>query len=279
MTTMYTRKTDWMNDYLANANYYVSDHSSYGKTLALPADAKVSLRFFGNIKLGYIFLLAINAPRTLWNSCLTPEVREHLNNLNIITESKIPLLLFSDDNPEQFGVLENNSKGKLLDGKGLRQFFGQFNQEFLSNLGDAKPKNRTYNDSFQAWTINNLSKYLTVNDIDAFGLSPANNRLNLIELKRPKESCETWLPYVDDAGNYKAGNWMSSNLKNTYFKTVAYNAENMDSIVFLDVSHIQKDELSGCLFRGTVQAIDFESLACMQPMEHFASTRVRRQHY
>lgn len=276
---MYTRKTDWMNDYLASANYYVSDHPSYGKTLALPVDAKVSLRFFGNIRLGYIFLLAINAPRKLWKSCITPEVREHLNNLNMITESKIPLLMFSDDNPEQFGVVENNSKGQLLDGDGLRQFFGQFNQELLSNLGDAKPRNRTYNDSFQAWTINNLSRYLTVNDIDAFGLSSANNRLNLIELKRPRESCETWLPYADDAGNYKAGNWMSSNLKNTDFKTIAYNAENVEPIVFFDVYHIQQNELSGDLFRGAVQAIDLERLACMHPMESFTSTRVRRQHY
>ncbi|MDW1975664.1 hypothetical protein [Vibrio sp. Vb1980] len=276
---MYTKKTDWMNDYLASSDYYVSDHQSYSDKLALPAEAKVSLRFIGNIKSGYIFLLVINAHRSQWRACVTPELREHLNHLNMITGSNIALLLFSDDCPDQFGVVESSGNAQKLDTTGLKQFFGQFNQEYLQNLGDAKPRNKTYNDYFQAWTINNLSRYLTVNDIDAFSISLLKNRLNLIELKRPNEPCSTWLPYVDDAGNYKAGNWMSSNLKNTYFKTVAYNAENMDSIVFLDVSHIQRNELSGYLFRGTVQAIDFESLACMQPMEHFASTRVRRQHY
>ena len=276
---MYTQKTDWMNDYLANSNYYVSDNPSYSERLELPVNAKVSLRFFGNIKLGYIFLLAINAPRGLWNSCLTQKVREHLNNLNMITGSKIPLLLFSDDSPEQFGLVENKCKGQLLDSNSLRQFFGQFNQEFLSNLGDAKPKNKTYNDSFQAWTINNLSRYLTVNDIDAFGLSSAGNCLNLIELKRPHEPCETWLPYTDDASNYKAGNWMSGNLRHTRFKTIAYNADSMESVVFLDIYDIQQRRLSGKLYRGIVQAIDLECLVCLHPMESFVSNRVRRQHY
>ncbi len=276
---MYTQKTDWMNDYLANSNYYVSDHLSYSSKLELPTDAKVSLRFFGNIKLGYVFLLAINAPRELWNSCLTPRVKEHLNNLNMITGSKIPLLLFSDDNPEQYGVVENRSKGQLLDSNGLRHFFGQFNQKFLSDVGDAKPKNKTYNDSFQAWTIHNLSKYLTVNDIDAFGLSSAGNRLNIIELKRPNESCETWLPYVDDTGNYKAGNWMSANLRHTHFKTIAYNATRVEPIVFLEITHIQQRQLSGNLYRGKVQAIDLESLVCLNPLVPFVSNRVRKQHY
>lgn len=268
-----------MNDYLANSNYYVSDHHSYGNKLALTSEAKVSLRFIGNIRAGYIFLLVINAQRSLWRGCVTPELREHLNQLNMITGSNIPVLLFSDDCPDQFGVIESSGKAHKLDTNGLQQFFGEFNQEYLQNLGDAKPRNKTYNDYFQTWTINNLSRYLTVNDIDAFSISPLKNRLNLIELKRPNESCAKWLPYTDDVGNYKAGNWMSEYLQNTHFKTIAYNADSVEPIVFLEISDLQQSQLSGKLYRGSVQAIDLESLTCLYPMKPFVSNRVRRQYY
>ncbi|MGF1806853.1 hypothetical protein L4C31_16525 [Aliivibrio sifiae] len=276
---MYTQKSDWINDHLATSNYYVSDHSSYSSRLGLPTEAKVSLRFFGNIRMGYIFLLAINAPRSVWKSCMNQSVKDHLIQLNKITKHKIPLLIFSDDTPDEFGIVESNWTGRVETGQGLREFFAQFDSDFLSNVGDAKPKNRSYNDSFQAWTISNLSRYLTVNDIDAFELSSIDDSLNVLELKRPKESCKTWLPYTDDAGNYKAGNWMSNNLSNTTFKTIAYNADEKSTIVFLDIRSIQANQLSGSLYRGSIEAIDLRKLNCMKTMEAFSSTRSRSSHY
>lgn len=276
---MYTQKSDWMNDHLATSNYYVSDHSSYSARLGLSDTAKVSLRFFGNIRIGYVFLLAINAPRSKWRDCMNQSVKDHLIELNKVTKHKIPLLFFSDDTPDEFGIVENNWTASLETDQGLRAFFSQFNSDFLSNVGDAKPKNRSYNDSFQAWTINNLSRYLTVNDIDAFELSLVDNSLNILELKRPRESCETWLPYTDDAGNYKAGNWMSSNLNNTSFRTIAYNEDDKSKIVFLDIHSIQANQLSGKLYRGSIEAINLNKLNCMSTMENFSSTRSRRSHY
>ncbi len=276
---MYTQKSDWMNEHLATSNYYVSDHSSYSSRLGLSTTAKVSLRFFGNIRIGYIFLLAVNAPRQMWRDCMKQSLKEHLIELNKFTSHQIPLLFFSDDTPDEFGIVESNWTARLETGNGLREFFSKFNNEFLSNLGDAKPRNRTHNDSFQTWTINNLSRYLTVNDIDAFKLSSIDSSLNILELKRPKESCETWLPYTDDAGNYKAGNWMSNELNNTSFKTIAYNADDKTKIVFLDINSIQANQLSGYLYRGSVEDIDLNTLKCKQTMEVFSSNRSRRSHY
>ena len=276
---MYTQKSDWVNDHLANSNYYVSDHSSYSSRLGLPTTAKVSFRFFGNIRIGYVFLLAINAPRSIWRDCMNQSVKDHLLQLNNVTKHKIPLLFFSDDTPDEFGVVDSSWIPRVKTDQGLREFFAQFDNEFLSNVGGAKPKNRSYNDSFQAWTITNLSRYLTVNDIDAFELSSTDDRLNVLELKRPKESCDTWLPYTDDAGNYKAGRWMSNNLSNTNFKTIAYNEDDQHTIVFLDICVIKANKLSGNLYRGSINAIDFRKLNCMKAMESFSSERRRRPHY
>lgn len=279
---MYTQKTDWMNDYLADNNYYVSDHLSYSKKMDLPENVKVSLRFFGNVRIGYVFLLAINASRSFWKECITEKIKLHLKTLNSLSSNPIPLLLFSDEAPKEFGIFTSDGRKQVVDDQGLSQFFSSYNSAFLADVGEAKAKNKTYNDSFQAWTIKHLSRYLTVNDVDSFSLLESNIGLllNVIELKRPQEeSYETWLPYTDDTGNYKAGSWMEKNIRNTTFRTIAYNANKNLMISFFDIQNIQSSKLNGLLFRGSIQAINLTNLQCGENLQVFTSNRCRQKNY
>lgn len=275
---MYTQKADWMNDYSADLGYYVSDHDSYRDSLGLPESAKVSLRFFGNVQIDYRFILVINAPKYLWENCINQTVKKHLLSLKYFVKQKVPIIFFSNDQPDDFLIIEINEIDQINKNKDLRLFFEEINPRLLSNSGNAKPKNKSHNDSFQEWTTTNLSQYLTINDIDAFKLSPQNNTLNILELKRPKESYETWLPYTNDAGNYKALDHISHKLKNTHCRTIAYNKDNKDKIVFLNILNIQRDLLSGELYRGSVENIDFNKLVCLQNMQTFDSTKKIRNY-
>ncbi|GKQ00627.1 hypothetical protein NUKP74_43290 [Klebsiella quasipneumoniae] len=80
-----TIKDDWMNDYLSDHGYFVSDHESYRISLGLPKQAKVSLRFFGNVKIGYFYAIVINCDESGWKQCIT--AREGANKQVISSQA------------------------------------------------------------------------------------------------------------------------------------------------------------------------------------------------
>lgn len=278
---MYTEKSDWINNYLADNDYYVSDHPSYSDKLKLTKGAKVSLRFFGNISCGYYFILVINAPRDEWTNCMTDELDQHLNVLNTISLNSIPLLLFSDNDSNKFGILRSDKSKSLLNDQELEKFFGSYDKRFLDNVGGSKRKNKTHNDSFQTWTADHLSRFMVVNDIDAFSFSKldANSaddayQFNIIELKRPqRESCLDWLPYTADKGNYRAGEWIQSNFKNTKFRTMAYNKDLNLTMSFFDIQSITENTISGFEFRGSIEDVDLRNLQPTKSLQPFTSNR------
>jgi hypothetical protein len=116
------------------------------------------------------------------------------------------------------------STPQKFSGKELAEFFGKVNSSLTKNIGEAKEINSSVNDPFQTWTRTNLSRFATINDIDAINLNVMASKSLLFELKRVKENVSTWQPYLDDWTNYAT--FMAACI-DTYHahRVIAYNPE------------------------------------------------------
>ncbi len=259
-----TIKDDWMNDYLSDHGYFVSDHESYRISLGLPKQAKVSLRFFGNVKIGYFYAIVINCDESGWKQCITTSILEHKEKLKGILDGNISILMF-DNNKDSFciydGAISKISSAQLV------TYFSNINSDLTAESGTFKQINRTTNDAFQVWTRKNLSKYVSCNDIDAFKIM--GDTIEFVELKRPVQDCYNWLPYLNDYGNYKALQVMgrvNRNIKSIF--TLSYNANNNAKFVVFELDRIERDVIEGRLSKVKTSEIDiikWFSLLTYQP--------------
>lgn len=107
----------------------------------------------------------------------------------------------------------------------LASWFYATAPELALNLGTSKETNRLesqrFSDFFRVFTRSYLSRFCVVNDIDAVRLRGAEPAI-LLELKKPKESVESWEPYIDDCANYVYFHNISRKI-GAEFRTIAYN--------------------------------------------------------
>lgn len=247
-----TIKDDWMNDYLSDNGYFVSDHETYRISLGLPKQAKVSLRFFGNVNIGYFYAIVINCDESGWEQCITASLLGHKEKLTDILDGNISILMF-DNNQGSFciydGVIRKISSVQLV------TYFSNINSDLTAESGTSKRINRTTNDAFQAWTRENLSRYVSCNDIDAFKIG--ENTIEFVELKRPLQNCYDWLPYLNDYGNYKALQVMGITNRNIKsISTLSYNANNNKHFVVFRLDKIERDVIEGGVSKVKVSEID-----------------------
>jgi hypothetical protein len=248
-----TVKNDWMNDYLSDNGYYVSDHGSYRNSLGLPIQSKVSLRFFGNVRIGYYYAIVINCEEPYWSKCITNSLLEHTKKLSLILDKKVSILIF-DDHQDIFCIYTNEIQ--KFSSQELIKYFSNINSNLTTDSGTFKGINKTTNDAFQDWTRKNLSKYVACNDIDAFKIN--GDTIELIELKRPVQECYKWSPYLNDYGNYKALQVMGSNNFGIQpIFTLAYNANNNEHFVVFKLIKIEKDIIEGLLSKTKASEINF----------------------
>lgn len=230
-----TKKTDWMNDALAGAGAFVSDHSSYSQRIGLDDRFKVSLRFLGNAKIGYfIFLVIISEEETEVSSSLANSIFDHLSYIEKHgVEVKAAIIC----DIEKYHIISDRTTS-ILEKQDLAAWFGNINEELSRRQTTAvKLINKSMNDKFQEFTREQLSNYITCNDIDA--VLPFNSadgpRFALLELKRPVESIDGWRPYSADLANYKAMLRISDEAKGVAV-TIAYNEEGEDDFLLLRYS-------------------------------------------
>lgn len=224
-----TEKKDWLNDYLGNKDsFYVSSHNSFNAKVELPDSYDISIRFVGNQRMDYEFLLVLIVD-SLDLKHLTDNSK--VDNFMILFSKKFNkqlhiIIAQKDVSSDIFFTSTKTSDFKKYSSKELRDYFTKINPNITNETGVLKEINKTMNDSFQYWTRNNLSKYITVNDIDAFFIS--DSIVFILELKRVKEDLKTWLPYIDDISNYKACDKIVKSLESSFnnFRTVAYNIDN-----------------------------------------------------
>lgn len=266
-----TTKSDWMNNLLAYNDYYVSDHSSFSEKLNIPIDYQSSLRFYGNVRVGYRFILVIKYfdifDKTIVNNEAfksTVEIFERVfSNLSGLHQGFT--VLFYSDNEEYFIYYKN--KFEQCNSQRLIQYFSFVSEELTANAGANKKINVSLNDSFQLWTRTYLSKYITFNDFDAFKFTESE-MLNLIELKRPDQSTiQTWFPYKADVANYKACLNISNSSNSTKFCTIAYNSDDEEFLVCVYISNIGRDnQLSGTKYLGNIKDFDFNNMCFREPV-------------
>lgn len=97
-----------------------------------------------------------------------------------------------------FAILEGMNYRENLDTKSVLQAFEKYDPALIGRSTNLKPLNRSFNDFFHLWARQNMKGFQ--NDIDAF--IKQGEKIHMLELKRPKESVNTWKPYLADSKNY-----------------------------------------------------------------------------
>ena len=274
-----TIKDDWLNERLAREGYLVSDHPTFSAIMGIAPDCSVSLRFFGNISIGYYFALIIKADCLEWDAFSALSSNSIIVELEASLPSKLLVLFCDNVDSTKFGILDGAGV-RLGNSEDLVRSFTEVNEELTLSPGGLKGINRTINDPFQAWTREHLSRYIVFNDVDAFIIQEDGNLL-LLELKRPQESVDSWYPYTDDASNYKAGVAMTQASGGAInWLTVAYNEEDENSISIFWITQATKQVVNGYRTIRSVDSIDFSNIHdAVCEKAPFYSTRSRRRHF
>lgn len=239
-----TDKSDWFNDYLSKKGLLVSSHSSIKKYLDYEdEDYDISVRFIGNVRIGYDYLLIIITNNM---NSFTPnqKLKILIDNLSCKFKKNIYTLVLPQQNYQknQFLSAEDGLNFYKHDIEYLQNFFHSINNSFTEDIGTSKEENKSINDNFQQWTRLYLSKYITINDFDALSVDTA--KLYILELKRVEEDINTWLPYLDDYGNYIACDTIikSLGLDLNHFRTIAYNVDNKENVAICILFSIDRKE-------------------------------------
>ena len=208
--TITTDKLDWLTDKLSIFGFV-----SY----------KPEFRFIKLQDKYYFFFTIDSLEKTDLISVMNENHYKTLNN-------KISDLFIIGYDNNKFVITKDGNTFKELDDKELSIYFENLNPELTKNVGTSKEINKSQNDSFQIWTRKNLSKYSTINDIDAMYIN--KNDIVLLELKRPKtQNHMVWNPYPDDIANYIALEDISKLLKCKYYIiTYNINDENLVTLHF-----------------------------------------------
>ncbi|MDF7811644.1 hypothetical protein [Hymenobacter sp. YC55] len=246
---MHTTKQDWLNDALAANGCFVSGHASTERFLGLKGKAEVR---FAMLKDGTaLYFLTIRSPE--------PDYREvywkafETNMLGWLRSVYQPLIqLFYHDDQEEFDVFfPGRGSFRQLSFQGLAELVGKYNSSFVAKPGTRKDINSTTNDVFHFWTRTYLSSSCVVADLDAFTFNM--HQAVFYELKRVKESLQTWRPYVDDSRNYGALNKIARAHGGVAI-TLAYQSAS-DPVVAM---HRNLDVQAQECIRGQVQLLDKE---------------------
>ncbi|MGN7299084.1 hypothetical protein [Ferdinandcohnia sp. SAFN-114] len=224
MTTQ-TVKNDWLNDWFADNNYFVSGHEKFSESLNLPEETKVSIRYV-SLNKNFLWLLTIEADEGLWQ-----QIQEILEDnvvfdfINSKFEKKMNILIFSPTKQDYFCYKKYNGKYVNMDGDKLKSAFNNVLPNIDQNVGTIKEVNKSVNDNFQIWTRESLSKFSVINDFDAVYLTKDKQSKNqLFEFKRVKQDLSTWMPYLDDSSNYNRINTISNKLGFSNY-TLVYKVE------------------------------------------------------
>jgi len=261
-----TNKTDWLNDKLAEKGLLVSSHNSFNKYLGYNnLNYDISIRFIGNAKLKYNYLLIIIVDDI---NDFTPnnQIKKFLSKLSEKFAKQIYTIVSSRNEEEILFLTSLNGIDFIKsDTNGLKLFFKHINAQYIENIGVTKTVNKSINDNFQKWTRANLSMYITINDFDVVAID--SPKIFILELKRVEEDINTWLPYLDDYANYKACDVIIEDLglDLNHFRTVAYNTNNENEIAICILTSIEKNKYK--LFK---EVSPFENL--FKKPKYFEST-------
>jgi hypothetical protein len=115
----------------------------------------------------------------------------------LILKPKFTLAIWPNQT-ELFAVYESGHLFKDLDTPKVLNWFRKYDPDLVGSTSNLKPLNRSFTDFFHLWARKHMKGFQ--NDIDAYKLNI--DKVQMLELKRPKESSKTWKPYKADLSNY-----------------------------------------------------------------------------
>ena len=225
-----TQKADWFTRYLYKKDFWV------GGTPVMQGDSSWSsatqtIRFFNssNFEFLIVYILEFNEPFAKQND-YESTMRYYLERLDVHPD--FTLAIWPDVKP-LFAILDQIHFSLGLETNDVLQQFEKHDPNLVGQASHLKPLNRSFNDFFHMWARKHMKGFQ--NDIDAFIKIEEN--IHMFELKRPKESVDTWRPYLADTSNYTQFSNMCKQ-KSFSLTNIAYSELEPGTLkIFKDVSH------------------------------------------
>jgi hypothetical protein len=190
-----TNKQDWFTKYLTSKGFWVG-----GSTVLFNSNPGTSalqtIRYFRSTRPGFLVVYILEFIEPLDHSIDYKEVIAFYES-NLIIKPKFTLAIWPNQS-QVFAVFENNRLFTDLDTPKVLDWFRNYDSDLVGSTSYLKPLNRSFTDFFHLWARKHMKGFQ--NDIDAYKLK--ENKIHMLELKRPKESSKTWKPYKADLANY-----------------------------------------------------------------------------
>jgi hypothetical protein len=190
-----TAKSDWLTRYLYGKKFWVGGTLVTYQANSLTT-AKQTIRYFHGNKEEFlvVYILEFIEPLDIKIEYETT-IKSYLMDLQVNPHFTLAIW---PNQTHSFAVLEAGNYRQNLDTKNVLTTFAKFDPSLIGHSFYLKPLNRSFTDFFHLWARQNMKGFQ--NDIDAF--IKYDERIHMLELKRPKESVRTWRPYRADLSNY-----------------------------------------------------------------------------
>jgi len=201
-----TTKADWLTRYLYKKKFWVGGTKVTFRNNSLTS-ATQTIRYFHASRSEFLVVYILEFIEPLdKNSDYESAINFYLTEL--LVEPNFTLAIWPNQT-HTFAVLEGTDYRQNLDTQNVLLTFEKYDPALIGKSSYLKPLNRSFTDFFHLWARQNMKGFQ--NDIDAF--IKHDETLHMLELKRPKESSNTWKPYRADSSNYLEFANLSSRLK------------------------------------------------------------------
>jgi hypothetical protein len=175
---MRTDKNDWLLDRLKkSSNFFVSD---------VPSLILIGNRSKNNIP---IYLLCIDLKR---NTMKLEEQKDLIRKIEEFFDEFVHVILWDD---EKWYMYDKDFKKKEIN---LKNYFKEIDPKLVVDVGTNKPVFDSTGDKLHEWIRENISKFVSVVDVDAMSFK----NKTIYELKRIKDRLELWRPYLNEKSNF-----------------------------------------------------------------------------
>lgn len=190
-----TTKADWLTRYLYRNKYWVGGTKVTYKENPLLI-ATQTIRYFHASQSDFlvVYILEFIAPLDSKQD-YESAIRFYLTELPMKPNFTLGIW---PNQTHSFAVLNGAEYRQNLDTKTVLLTFKNYDPALIGKSKYIKPINRSFTDFFHLWARQNLKGFQ--NDIDAF--IKHEEKIYMLELKRPKENINTWRPYRADLSNY-----------------------------------------------------------------------------
>jgi hypothetical protein len=228
-----TAKADWLTRYLYGKKFWVGGTRVTYQANSLTT-AKQTIRYFHGNKEEFLVVYILEFIEPLDTKIeYETTIKSYLMDLQVNPHFTLAIW---PNQTHSFAVLEAGDYRQNLDTKSVLTTFAKFDPSLIGHSFYLKPLNRSFTDFFHLWARQNMKGFQ--NDIDAF--IKYDERIHMLELKRPKESVRTWRPYRADLSNYIQFSKLCSKLS-YQLTNIAYSEADPGKIkIFKDLTFINQ---------------------------------------